>query len=425
VSEAARILQAGLVGARDTAINNNAPAGIRLLPDRVFNGINPSTNALDPTRILASNRFVPIQLAADYTEGFVRVDLGPPTLAYTAAGVNPAIAFPYPATKGGGFYPAGSTAMLYIEQQFFDQRFPTTDVPNPPTSWYWNVRIGDRIQLNNTGIYYTVVGPMNVFNSELFVNVGDPGTTPPLQRTGNGGTIYHPEILFLLNGQDDNHDGYIDNGWDGLDNDGDGIVDRAPDFTIPNLFEWVEVEKCQDKALLLSVGNVPYTITRRPTVAPGGREILLPSNVVVDLTLWNPLFFGAGYTSERSRLPVDATTGSVDILLNPNGTLVPTTVYSSPSSFGMGSAFCHIWLAERGDLFDPLVQAGAAYLLPMPAGTPNYLTTDTRALKGEHRLLTLFTRTGQVITNQPETFDANIPGLPFLAPQQGIRGDTR
>ena len=44
VSEAARILQAGLVGARDIAINNNAPAGIRLLPDPVFNGINPTTN---------------------------------------------------------------------------------------------------------------------------------------------------------------------------------------------------------------------------------------------------------------------------------------------------------------------------------------------------------------------------------------------
>ena len=56
VSEAARILQAGLAGARDLALNNNAPAGIRLLPDPVFNGINPATGNLDPSRILASNR---------------------------------------------------------------------------------------------------------------------------------------------------------------------------------------------------------------------------------------------------------------------------------------------------------------------------------------------------------------------------------
>ena len=69
VSEAARILQGALAGARDTAINNNAPAGIRLLPDPVFNGINPSTAPMDATRILASNRYVPIQLAPDYSEG--------------------------------------------------------------------------------------------------------------------------------------------------------------------------------------------------------------------------------------------------------------------------------------------------------------------------------------------------------------------
>ena len=45
VSEAARILQGALAGARDTAINNNAPAGIRLLPDPVLNG--QSLNAPD------------------------------------------------------------------------------------------------------------------------------------------------------------------------------------------------------------------------------------------------------------------------------------------------------------------------------------------------------------------------------------------
>ncbi len=69
VSEAARILQGALAGARDTAINTNAPAGIRLLPDPVFNGINPTTATLDPTRVLASNRYILIQLAPNYSEG--------------------------------------------------------------------------------------------------------------------------------------------------------------------------------------------------------------------------------------------------------------------------------------------------------------------------------------------------------------------
>ena len=175
---------------------------------------------------------------------------------------------------------------------------------------------------------------------------------------------------------------------------------------------------------LTNVNNIPYTITRRPVVSPGSRETPLPSNVVVDLTTWNPSVFGTGFVSERSRLPVDPTTAYVDILLNPNGTVVPTTEYSSPSSFGMNSAFYHFWLAERGDLFDPVANPGIPYLLPQvqnvdtPAG-------ETRFLKGERRLLTLFTRTGAINTNQVETFDGNNPSLPFLAPQQGIRGDTR
>ena len=216
---------------------------------------------------------------------------------------------------------------------------------------------------------------MNIFNPELFVNVGPPGTTPPFQRTLANGTNYNPEFLFLVNGVDDNKDGYVDNGWDGVDNDGDGIVDQVTDSN--NLPEWVEIETWQGAILNGNNQNIPYTITRRPVVAPGSRETLLPSNVVVDLTTWNAQYFnvnfsgttGVSYVSERSRLPVDPTTGYVDILLNPNGTVVPTTEYSSPSSFGMNSAFYHFWLAERGDLFDPPNLAnppanGVHYLLP-------------------------------------------------------------
>ena len=228
---------------------------------------------------------------------------------------------------------------------------------------------------------------------------------------------------------DDNKDGYVDNGWDGVDNDGDGIVDQVIPTAVNPFGEWVEMETWQGSILNVNNQNIPYTITRRPVVSPGSRETPLPSNVVVDLTTWNPGAFGNVYVSERSRLPVDPTTGYVDILLNPNGTVVPTTEYSSPSSFGMNSAFYHFWLAERGDLFDPLAQAGVPYLLPMVAGSANYPYTGdafgTRALTGERRLMTLYTRTGQLITNQVETFDGANPSLPFLLPQQGVRGDTR
>jgi hypothetical protein len=56
--------------------------------------------------------------------------------------------------------------------------------------------------------------------------------------------------------------------------------------------------------------------------------------VVIDLTTW-------GSTLERSRLPAGAFnpfTGYVDILINPDGTVVSTTLYSSPSTFGMSAA---------------------------------------------------------------------------------------
>src|SRR5262245_3911440 len=73
VSEAARLLQGAIVGARDAAIHANAPRAIRLLPHPALNRMNPSTNLLDPTRILACNRIVPIQPAPDYSEGFVNI----------------------------------------------------------------------------------------------------------------------------------------------------------------------------------------------------------------------------------------------------------------------------------------------------------------------------------------------------------------
>ena len=92
---------------------------------------------------------------------------------------------------------------------------------NEPTSWFWNIRVGDKLQLNGSGLWYTVVGPMVVTpqqgNTELFVNVGPAGTQSPLSDTQSG-TIVFPEFLFLVNGLDDNKNGWIDEGFDGVDN---------------------------------------------------------------------------------------------------------------------------------------------------------------------------------------------------------------
>src|SRR5205823_6105999 len=114
-----------------------------------------------------------------------------------------------------------------------------------------------------------------------------------------------------------------------------------------------------------------------------------------------------GSTLERSRVPEGAFnpfTGTVDILINPDGTVVPTTIYSSSSSFGMAGAFFHLWLAERGDLYLPLPlppPVPPAPTLPVtqdvtPAALSAWATANKGAalypggavLKGEFRLVT-------------------------------------
>ena len=75
-SEAARVLQAALVGARDAAIHNNSLSGIRLLPDPAFPvqyiTLNGQTR-INPSTILASNRMIPIQPGPNYSEGLINI----------------------------------------------------------------------------------------------------------------------------------------------------------------------------------------------------------------------------------------------------------------------------------------------------------------------------------------------------------------
>jgi hypothetical protein len=229
--------------------------------------------------------------------------------------------------------------------------------------------------------------------------------------------VVFPEFLLLANGVDDNANGWTDEGWDGVDNNGNGQTDE--------LAEW-ETELWTGASLTQSITNVPYTIRRRPAPGPNAREVAFPSQVVVDLTTWSS-------TRERSRLPVNNYTGYVEILVNPDGSVVPTTVYSTPASFGLGSAFLHFWLAERADLAAPSTSVTAAPYLPLPQGLAATRFNGLE-LKGEYRLVTVFTRTGQITTNENPPFDqpaattttgsatAYNPNLPFQGAQQGVSG---
>ena len=314
VVSGAALLQASLNGARDTAIRTNAPAGIRLLPD--------------PTLPNACNRWVALEIPPAYSDGLVSIRSTP---------------WPLPLP----------TPLLVVEtcglERWSQDPISKAWLPilaSPPSFW-WNARVGDRITIG-TNHPFTIVGPVVNPNVEQFANIGNPGAASPVNRTFTAPdgvtTIALPvEYLWLVNGLDDDHDGFVDNGYDGVT--GGYEVESWP------------------QALANGTDFAKYILARRAAPLTSGVVVSLPSGCVIDLT-----------DRSKSRLPVNPD-GSVDVLVNPNGTLAPSRLYSSPTARGLGSEFLQFWLADRSDV-------------GLPA------THDAR-------LITLNGRTGRVSTFDP------------------------
>jgi prepilin-type N-terminal cleavage/methylation domain-containing protein len=283
VSEAARILQASLAGARDAAIRDNSPHGIRLLPDPVTPG--------------AVNRIIPLSQPPAYSEGLVSIL---PAAVYDPVAVL-----------------LGTQALVLEEATTIVVSGIT--LPSNPTSWFWNVRVGDKIQINQVGPWLTVCGPIVTANPEGFVNCGLPGTVSPLGH----------DYLLLANGYDDNQNGWIDEGWDGVDNDGDTLIDETTCASFPAHGEW-EQETWRGAHTAGLVGGT-YLVRRRPIPGSGAKAIDLPSNVVIDMG--------------RSNLPV-----VLDLVCSPTGQWSPSLPYGVPSSISMGGSWLQFWLAERADV---------------------------------------------------------------------------
>ena len=51
-----------------------------------------------------------------------------------------------------------------------------------------------------------------------------------------------------------------------------------------------------------------------------------------------------------SRLPGSPLVGSIDIVVNPDGTMLPSLLYSTPASILMNQSFFQFWLSERRDV---------------------------------------------------------------------------
>jgi len=466
VSEGARILQAALAGARDSAIRFNAPRGVRLIPDQMSNQVSPLSGTT-VGQMFTYNRMVAIEPAPDISDGYVTFP-SVPIFPYPVAGPTgspgalwggslsnnpPSYPFPFPGNpaygtlnnstvKNNAYYPANppytvpsavGPRVLVVEQSFFVDNIPALG-PNPPTNWFWNVRIGDRFRFADSGRYYTVVGPMTTPNPEFFVNDGPPGTSTLVETYYDAsGTTYnpHPDFLFLVNGVDDDGDGFIDNQVDGVDQNMNYPSTAAPQVVPDDAGEWLEHEQWLGAQASQATNHasppgyttlqVPpqlnYTIARRPVPVGSAAEVSLPAGVVIDATTWDT-------TRERSRIPVDMTTGYVDIMLNQSGQVIPTTTYSSPASATMDASFYHFWIADRGDVYAPSTPpSGVVLQLPVPQGTPGW--PGPLYLKKDRHLVTLFTRTGNILTNSIENFDpTNAAGggnYPFLNAELGIR----
>ncbi len=245
VSEAARILQGALVGARDKAIHEGQPSGIRLLPDPTYPIAWITTADRGRLRqsysILAYNRIVPIDPAPEYAERLLH---GDPTRCRAV--------WRYPAHPSGRILlvtadpRSGESELPVLCESPVDTSPASLGAPNPPTNWFWNIRVGDKVQVNNAGPWYTVVGPMTIGPQARMLTApsittpsssstrgppGQPAIALPTIGTG-GGAGQAVEFLMLVNGQDDNNDGWVNEQADGVNNNGDGHTD--------DMLEWTE-----------------------------------------------------------------------------------------------------------------------------------------------------------------------------------------
>lgn len=444
ITEGARSLQAGLVGARDSAIRNNRPSGIRFLPSTTLTVPAMGSGSQPGTQQLAYDRWIEIEPAGDYTEGKLSIIPFTPDLSggdYVA---------PYPFQDRGTVYPYGHIqaapytkavgTVLRVEECIYQENPDGSIIPNNPTSWWWNIRVGDRLRLSNAGPAYVVVGPCTINplnastlgqNVEWYVNDGAPGTTSGLTRYyGSTPTEGHPEFLYLVNTVDDpsinldpvpdpsnppnfmtlrfaRKDGYVNNGWDGRNNDYINTFDEAAyyegDATTPAYYgEWEDETWQGAIATQFAAGSplkdLSYVIERRAVPKRNAREVKLPGGIVIDATTWNSAH------QERSRLNFDPVSLNFDFMVNADGQVVPQSIYGLQSSFV--EPFLHFWITDNQDVVPRASQTDVPYELPMLKDTLFYPDADdklNRVLKGDRRLVTVFAKSGLVLSGNIES----------------------
>jgi prepilin-type N-terminal cleavage/methylation domain-containing protein len=318
--------------------------GLRLVPEGTLTRLADGT--IDPAQPLVCSTLVPLTIPPAYQEGRVSIYPG----------------WVYPASVTGG------RPCLVLEER------PGKWVPsdggwtwqlNSPTSWAWNLRAGERWSLDRGGLSMS-------YADQSRSTIPSSSSTTALPGTGaDSPEITHPPMVARASGLSPKCcsssmdvtttvDGYVDNGWDGVDNDSDGAVDE--------LDEWVEVETWSNNQLLPTDDDT-YRVIRRPVTASEPRGVVLPQGVVIDLTGWDG-------QQGRSRLVVNRYSGAVDILLDKTGRFTYDSPFSGTSSVGMGAdKYAHFWIGGRADIVD------AASLKP-PKEDAQLLTIDRAGVIG-------------------------------------------
>lgn len=260
-SSGADILRGTIAAAQSDAIVANQPRGIRLTPD--------------PDEPNHFTGLVQLRPADDYQDGLVRASLTPDT----------PVPFSLPCP------------CLMVEQYLLDPE----GHPANPTYWFWTIRIGEKIRFSPSGPAYTIVGPNVEGTPDGFVNIGPPGTISPLKRPDAKGNLAPVEFLYLVNGIDDDRDGFADDGHDG----GVTLTYEQERWIAPP-----------------PIAPTAYSISRRPIRDAEAKLARFPAGVYIDYL--------------RSNLPPIGPAGDVDIMFHPGGELdLLTGPYSVPSAIGL------------------------------------------------------------------------------------------
>ncbi|WP_169980512.1 pilus assembly FimT family protein [Tautonia rosea] len=431
VSEGASMVQANISMTRDRAAGTGQAQGVRFLPD-------PDLTDLS-TGVVVSNRMVTLTTPPNYSEGLV----------------VPVVEVFTPAFTGLPF----EIRRLSV----YGAKTDNDGVPSSPTAWHFNIRQGETLRIGGGGNQFTIAGPITVGpqsgNPERFIN-----------RTVNGqfsgaqvqalpiSTDPTYEILYLVNGRDDSGNGYVDPHFDGIDNNGDTVTDPgynglddngnslvdepaelllglpafSPEYEtddpILRAFEWARVNGEQDGTgipllrPLANLGVLPvsildpsvrryrYVVSRRPSAATDSREYTLPGGAVIDFTTLGLL--DPNIIPERSRVPIDPVTGIVDLMIYPNGQVVPSTPFGLRQSMTTGFPFYFLWIAAREDVHAPPAGATAANqpLLPMPR---EYNLPRPEFLEGYRRMVTISPNSGHSSVSEIAVFNPLNVNAPY------------